>query len=227
MQGRVWVALAVCLTVGASAGGVVGWILRGDQSPPSAQTPFIPPGAHLLDLRDLQTGGPDEVAAAWVRFTRSNSFGTFGVAIWKRPTQGSRWQRIYSRSTPGGKEYSFNDIQLRAADLTLDGTDELIVFEDLGGSAGSYDYRVLLVEGLEVRQLEARHTSEDQTTIVVQPGALISYDGVGKDPKTLTSIHCCPRYWRRTVKSWNGNRLVETGVSRVETRAAGRYVEGY
>jgi len=227
MRRRVWVARAVCLTIGASAGGAAGWILRGDQSPPSAKTPFIPPRAQLLDLRDLHTGGPEEVAAAWVRFTRSNPFGTFGVAIWKRPTPASRWQRIYSRSMTGAKEYNFNDIQLRAADLTLDGSDELIVLEDLDGSAGSYNYRVLRVDGLDVRQLEARQTSEDQTTIVVEPGALISYDGVGKDPRTLTAIHCCPRYWRRTVKRWNGRRLVETGVSRVETRPAGRYVESY
>lgn len=213
-------APVVLLLLAASvlAGALIGWMLRGEPASMTAPPPFVPGEARLLDIRKLRTGGPAKVAVSWVRFGKDEPFGVFTVSLWERLPASSSWHPIYTRSVSGSKAYGLHDIRLRTADITLDGRDELVIFEDLDGSAGNYLYRVLKVDGDQVRQLEARLTSTDDTTIIAQPGALISYDGIGKDPKTLAGIHCCPRYWRRTVKRWNGTRLVSAEVTRAETR---------
>jgi hypothetical protein len=158
---------------------------------------------------------PTQLAVAWAANLNSSP-QTFGVTIWQR--RGTTWRRLYERGIRTGKSTNLSGLaglSLDVVDLTRDGRDELIVYEDRDGSAGAFLYRVLQTVP-RVRQLEARLTSFDETRLFVRWGALISYDGVGRTPETRDALHCCPLYWIRTVKRWNGSRLVTVSRRRVK-----------
>jgi hypothetical protein len=176
---------------------------------------LVPHGAALLDAQILHGANPPKLAVAWV--ANANSYPqTFGVTIWER--RGPSWRRLYDRRIRSGKGtnlISLAGLNLDAVDLTRDGIDELIVYEDRDGSAGGFLYRVLAVTP-RVRQLEARLTSQDETALFVRYGELISYDAVGRTPETANAVHCCPLYWIRTVERWNGHGLRAVSRKRVE-----------
>ena len=217
MRYRSWAALLVALGVGAAAG----WFAHGDKKTAARAPDFAPPGATVLDSRALRAqSGPSQVAVAWRRGDPNDYPTEFGLTIWQKAAGGRVWRRLYERRVPFSKLSNIHDLRLHTADVTRDGREDLLVYEDFDGSAGVYVYRLLTTEGGKARQIAARRTSEDDTTVFAQYGELISYDGIGKDPKTALSIHCCPLYWQRTVKTWNGQRLVTARVARTKRRPA-------
>jgi hypothetical protein len=218
---RTWALVGLAAVVGATAGAASTVLLSSDKgSPPhdSQLGALVPADGALRDMRVLRSNsGSVQVALVWTRAIRDGeAWAEFDLSIWQQDK--ARWHRLYHRRLAGTKEMGIDDVRLRTTDFTLDGRDDLLVIEDHNGSAGAYVYRVVTTHGGSARQIEARSTSFDQTSVLAEHGALISYDGVGKDPKTLLSIHCCPLYWQRTVKKWNGERLVTVATRRVGAR---------
>jgi hypothetical protein len=214
MRYRSSIAVLAALGVGIA----VGWLAHGGEKTVTRTRDLAPAGARTLDAQALRAqSGPSQVAVAWLR-NPDRYPSEFGLTIWQRRSTAGAWQRIYERRITQSKEQFIHDIRMRTADVTRDGRDDLLVFEDLDGSAGNYVYRLLTTDGGRVRQLAARKTSMDETTVFAEYGELISYDGVGKNPKTLADIHCCPLYWQRTVRRWNGKRLVTAATERAKRR---------
>lgn len=217
MPRAVWVA-APALVGGLLLGSALGWLAHGDKRDRTiavTQPSLIPAGTEATDIRVLH--GTSQIAVAWQR-NADGSPAEFGLTIWQRRNRGPGWDSIYTRRISTINGSNIHDLRLKAVDLTLDNRDDLFVYEDHDGSGGCFVYRVLTTKPGQARQIAARSTCSDQTTVLTQPGELISYDGVGKDPKTSFGIHCCPLYWRHTVRKWNGKRFVVVSSSRSKTR---------
>ncbi len=206
------IAAMIALVVAFAAG----WLVR-DRRPISSESrnrvEFVPTGSQLIDIRVLRGTEPQQVAVVWHRQAAQYGSG-FGLTVWEH--RGSGWQGIYDLALPGRNEFEITDVSLRAVDLTEDGRDDLFVYDDHDGSGGGFTYRVLKSARGHLDQIESGTSTADRTAIFIAPGELISYDGVGKDPATGASIHCCPRYLLRRVRRWNGKRMVVVSRSRAE-----------
>ena len=156
-------------------------------------------------------GIPPEIVVTW-----DEEVGLRGLAVWQRHRGFvGRWRRIYLRRR--GDESPFQRFETTTGDVTGDGHQDVLVFEDEDGSGGWGTYRLLAVVSGTMRQLYVRRASSDWTTIRLRHGAHAVSDGIGKDPRSAGSIHCCPRFIRTRVKRWNGRALVDV---RVTTRRA-------
>jgi hypothetical protein len=156
-------------------------------------------------------GIPPEIVVTW-----DDDRGLHGLAVWqRRPGLVGDWSRIFTRRREDVAP--FQRFETTVGDVTGDGHQDLLVFEDEDGSGGWGTYRLLAVVSGAMRQLYVRRASSDWTAIRLGHHALLVRDGIGKDPRSAGNIHCCPRFIRTRVKRWNGRALVDV---RVTTRRA-------
>lgn len=151
-------------------------------------------------------GIPPQVAVAWqqVALVGDRSHRR-GLAIWQRAGRHPRWRRVYSLVVP---VYGVNRFALQKGDATGDGHPDLLLFEDMDGSAGCGVFRLLATIGGQITQVVVRRACMDNAAIALQGGALVMYDGIVRDPRTLDQIHCCWSVWLRTAQRWRGRKLV-------------------
>jgi hypothetical protein len=128
-----------------------------------------------------------------------------GLAIWQRAGREPTWRRIYSLVVP---VYGVNRFALQKGDVTGDRHADLLLFEDTDGSAGCGVFRLLATVRGQITQLLVRRACMDSAAVALQGGALVMYDGLVRDPRTLDQIHCCWSVWLRTVQRWRGRKLV-------------------
>ena len=169
---------------------------------------LVPPGAELTDRIELPAGGglPDQVAVAYAigedPFAREQGF-----AVWQRFPDPPAWSVVFAFVDPPAREVLV--IGLQVGDLTRDGHDDVLVFEQTGGTGVCGRWRVIAAvsEGAEV--VFTRRTCD--TEFLVQGDALDLREAVyePEDP------HCCPSAFRYATYEWNGRRFEETS-SRVE-----------
>jgi hypothetical protein len=152
-------------------------------------------------------GIPPEIVVTW-----DEDLGLDGIAVWqRRPGFVADWDRVYQRRQ--GEKSPFQRFETSTGDVTADGHQDLLVFEDQDGSGGWGTYRLLAVVSGAIRQLYVRHASSDWTAIRLTPRSLVVQDGIGKDPRSGSDIHCCPRFIRTRIKRWNGHALVDVKVT--------------
>jgi hypothetical protein len=183
-----------------------------------------PSGVPLLDLvpDDAVVDGAwfvrgsagvaPQVALAWeqIALVSSRSLRR-GLVIWQRLGRRPTWRRVYARVVP---VYGVNRLTVQRGDVTGDRHPDLLLFEDTDGSAGCGVYRLLATVGGRITQLLVRRACLDDAAVVLHGGALVVYDGILRDPKTLDQIHCCWTLWRRTEQRWRGRRLVSVQRTR-------------
>ena len=182
--------------------------LSGVSAP--AQVPLLDliPADAVVDRAwfvGASAGIPPQVAVAWeqVALVGSSSLRR-GLAIWQRLGRRPTWRRVYSRVVP---VYGVNRMTVQKGDVTGDRHPDLLLFEDTGGSAGCGVYRLLATVRGRITQLLVRRACVDDAAVVLHGGALVMYDGIVRDPKTLWQIHCCWKVWQRTVQRWHGPKL--------------------
>jgi hypothetical protein len=110
--------------------------------------------------------------------------------------------------------YGVNRLTVQKGDVTGDRHLDLLVFEDTGGSAGCGVYRLLATVRGRIAQLFIRRACLDDAAVVLHDDALVMYDGIVRDPKTLWQIHCCWTVWLRTVQRWRGRKIVSVERTR-------------
>ena len=175
---------------------------------------LVPRDAEPVQTWRIYTGGgiPPQVALAWQRTSVVGSdFDTGGVVIWQRIGQTARWRRVYSLIFPANRVLG---VGLHTGDVNGDQRADLLLFEDTDGSAGCGIYRLLANLPGRIKQLAVRQACEDNAAVSLQRGALVMYDGIVKDRRTLEDIHCCWSVWLRTEMRWRGGRLVRVRTSR-------------
>lgn len=166
---------------------------------------LVPPGGQLADRVTLGAAGgvPDQVAVAYV--VGSDPFSAeHGVAVWQRFAEPPAWSVVLAFVDPPAR--GVLGIRLQAGDLTGDGHDDLLTFEETGGSGACGRWRVVVASDADTEQVFARQTCD--TEIVLAGGVLRMREAVfeADDP------HCCPSAFRTTTLEWNGTGFVETDV---------------
>jgi hypothetical protein len=174
---------------------------------------LIPRDAVVVRAWPIPAGGgvPPQLAIGWRRVSLLYSpLNTSGLVIWQQAERS--WRLAYSLRFPTGRVSS---LYARAGDVNGDLHADLLLFEDMGGSAGCGVYRLLATTHGRVRQLLVRRGCTDDTRVGIARGSLVMYDGLVKDRRTLNQIHCCWTTWLRTTLRWRGPTLVSTATERL------------
>ena len=176
---------------------------------------LIPRDAEVVRAWHIPAGGGigRQVAIEWQRISLAGSgLDTGGLVVWQQAKRVRSWRLAYSLPFPAHR-VSF--LYARAGDVNGDHHADLLLFEDMGGSAGCGVYRLLAVVRGRLEQLLARRGCFDNTRVRIGSGALVMYDGLVRDPRTLDQIHCCWTTWLETTLRWRGPKLVSTTTKRV------------
>jgi hypothetical protein len=133
-----------------------------------------------------------------------------GVALWRPAPSAPHW-RLASVRTHRANE-GLTEIQVTAADVTGDGSDDAIVFEGTGGTGGCGSWFVL--ELLSVERIFRKELCDGR----LEPGppdapGLVLTESVYHQG----DAHCCPSALRRTTLAWSGSTWRVT--DRTETAA--------
>jgi hypothetical protein len=164
---------------------------------------LVPPGAMLTERVTLPAAGGIGEGIAVTYVIGDDPFAAeHGFALWQRFAEAPAWSVVlaFVRAPSAG----VLGIRLEAGDLTGDAYDELLTFEDRGGSGACGVWRVLSPGAGSGREIFRRATCDTQIRIagptlevreaVFEPG----------DP------HCCPSAFRLSSLRWNGSRFRET-----------------
>lgn len=166
--------------------------------------------AHAWFVRREQI--PPQVVVAWQRRSILDSdLDTSGLAIWQRLPQAASWRRVYSLPLPLQR---VDGVNVLTGDVNGDRHPDVLLFEDMGGSAGCGLYRLFATVRGQITQLFVRRACYDNAILALRGGALVMYDGIVKDAHTLGYIHCCWSVWLRTVMRWRGSKPVSVERSR-------------
>lgn len=174
---------------------------------------LVPPGAELTDRVDLPAAGglPDQVAVAYAigedPFAREHGF-----AIWERFPEPPSWSVVYAIVDPPKR--GVLGVRLQAGDVTGDGHDDVLVFEETGGTGACGTWSVVAASTGDTGRVFKRRTCDAEFRLL--GGALELREAVYEpgDP------HCCPSAFRYATYEWDGARFVETS-SRLELTPQG------
>jgi hypothetical protein len=166
---------------------------------------LVPPGASLTARVELPAAGdvPDQVAVAYT--IGDDPFAAqHGFALWQRFADAPAWSVVLAYVDAPARGVLGIDVQ--AEDLTGDGHDDVLTFEQTGGSGACGRWRVLATIDGDARELWSRRTCDTSVTLVA--GALEMREAVYEPD----DAHCCPSAFRTTTLEWDGERFVETDV---------------
>jgi hypothetical protein len=165
---------------------------------------LAPPGATVTSASILATPGDpiDQIAFAWRRGDDPFAPET-GFAVWQRSDASPPWRAVYAFTDEPAKQVLGVSI-VGAEDLTGDGIDDILTFEQTGGSGACGTYRVMGPAPGSASELLRRRTCDAQIEIV--DGAMRLREAVyaPEDP------HCCPSAYRVTVLEWDGRAFAPT-----------------
>lgn len=166
---------------------------------------LVPPDAQLTDRVTLPAGGdvPDQVAVAYV--IGDDPFAAeHGFALWQWFPDRPHWSVVFAfidAATEG-----VLGIRVEAGDATDDGHDDVLTFEETGGSGACGTWRVIVGDPDDTRQVLRRRTCDAQ--FVISPGALELRMAVYRPD----DAHCCPSAFRYVTFEWDGEAFERTGV---------------
>jgi len=169
---------------------------------------LVPPDAELTGRTVLPAAGglPDQIAVTYAigpdPFAREHGF-----ALWERFPEPPAWSVVLAFVDPPDR--GVLGIRLGSGDLTGDGHDDVLVFEETGGTGACGTWRVVTGAGTDAGAVFGRKTCDAE--LLIRGGALELREAVFEpgDP------HCCPSAFRYATLEWNGRRFVET-ASRLE-----------
>lgn len=159
-------------------------------------TPLVPPGA-TVGFRESRTDQFAEVAFTWRRgddpFAQEQGF-----VIWQRSLQA--WAAVYAFTDKPAE--GVLGISVQVGELTDDGVDEYLTFEQTGGSGACGTWRVITSSPGRPQEVFDRTACDTDVRIV--NGALEVREAVYEpgDP------HCCPSAFLTSTFEWDGEAFV-------------------
>jgi hypothetical protein len=167
--------------------------------------PLAPPGAEVLDAWFQEPS--DEVQAfAWVVWGRGDDpfARELGVVLWERFGGHPTWRatHAFTDEPPDG----VLGISLETADVTRDGFDDALTFEQTGGSGACGTWRVVAPFHGGATLAMKRQTCDAEISIV---GDHLELREAVYEPD---DAHCCPSAFRTTTLQWDGETFVATAV---------------
>lgn len=174
----------------------------------SADGPFeelIPPGAEVLDA---WYRGPFRAMPAWVGVVWARGDDPFarelGLVLWQRAPDAPSWRVAYAITDP--PERGVLGISVELGEVTGDAVDDVLSFEETGGSGACGTWRVISpVPGGALTALK-RRTCDARISVVA--GHLQLREAVFEPG----DAHCCPSAFRTTTLEWDGTAFVSTDV---------------
>ena len=169
---------------------------------------LVPPGATLTDRVVLAEGGglAEQVVVAYV--LGSDPFAAeHGLAVWERFPDRPAWSVVLAYLDQPADEVL--GIRLQTGDLNGDLHDDVLAFEDMGGTGACGRWRVLAASAAGTEVIFEEQTCDTQISIA--GGALEVREAIfaPEDP------HCCPSTFGTSTLEWDGELFVETS-SRVD-----------
>lgn len=183
------------------------WATPIDADLPPEELPsdaLIPPDAQLTGRVVLPAAGgiSDEVAVAYV--VGSDPFAAeHGFALWRRFEDAPAWSVVFAFVDAPRK--GVLGIRLEAGDLTADGHDELLTFEDTGGTGACGTWRVIAGAPEDATEIFRRKTCDTEIRIVNAHLEIREAVYETGDP------HCCPSEFRISTLRWSGAGWREVG----------------
>jgi hypothetical protein len=168
---------------------------------------LVPPGATLTDRATLPEGGglPDQVVVAYV--LGADPFAAeHGVAVWERFPQAPTWSVVLAFVNEPSD--GVLGIGFQTGDLTGDLHDDVLSFEEMGGTGACGRWRVLASSAAGTEVILEERTCD--TEMWIAGSALQRREAIygPNDP------HCCPRAFRTSTLEWDGERFEVTAVVR-------------
>ncbi len=159
---------------------------------------LIPPGAQATSTWALSP--PDDpmaqIGVAWARgadpFAQEQ-----GLVVWQPSEGGAPWRAVYGFTD--SPDRGVLGIRLVVDDLTGDGVDDALTFEDQGGSGACGIWRVIQTGTGTATQIYRRHTCD--TNVTIGEGSLVVTASVYEPGDS----HCCPSATRTTTLRWDGS----------------------
>jgi hypothetical protein len=183
-----WIALATILGISLLGAYLLGRAL--EKAKPKRS--LAPRGATVVGVKPLSD---DQRVLLWRMGGHAEEpmSSLYGVTLVEGRT------RLYSHRAPRGSLR----LSVETGDISGDGRQDVLVFDDTGGSGACGDYRAVVLGPGSSRVALRRPLCEDQGSIHLRRGGLLVSVGEKKDPKTREQIHCCYRFVRRTLVRWN------------------------
>jgi hypothetical protein len=165
---------------------------------PSADVPavaLVPKHTDVTGAWYGRTSSGEAIVVAW-QVPGSDPFAhARGLAVWRRfDDGGAPWRPVYGTSYP--KTAGVLGISAVTGDLTGDGSDDVLVFAETGGSGGCGTYAV--VDLASAARLFRRSVCDTRIDPSTDPPGLVVLEAVYEkgDP------HCCPSAMRTSVLTY-------------------------
>ncbi|MGQ0670538.1 MAG: hypothetical protein ACT4PO_12830 [Actinomycetota bacterium] len=168
--------------------------LPAEEVPPGA---LVPEGSQVTGTWYVPESGGigEQIVVAWA--TGADPFRQeHGLALWQRHVDDPPWRAAYAFLDKVGR--GVLGIRAQLGDLTADGHEDVLSFEDTGGSGACGVWRVLATVEGAVAELYHRQTCD--TDIVASEGTLIVTEAVFEP----ADAHCCPSATRTRTLRWGG-----------------------
>ena len=166
---------------------------------------LVPPDAELVGRVTLPEAGdlPDQVAVTY-RIGNDPFTAEHGFAVWQRFEDAPFWSVVHA--FVDAPQAGVLGIELQVGDVTGDGHDDVLTFEQTGGTGACGRWRVVAATQNGTDRLFQRRTCD--TDIRLIEGRLEVREAVyaADDP------HCCPSSYRFTTLQWDGARFATTEV---------------
>ena len=179
-----------------------------EQEIPSAA--LIPVGATATGEWFAFTDHGVMIVVAWAEPGEEITHVPRGIAVWRHAAADPHWRVAWMQERRASAGVS--EIVVTAADVTADGSDDVVIFEGTSGSGGCGWWIVL--DLLDVERIFARHLCDARIEAgpAGAPGLIVT-ESVFEPGDS----HCCPSAIRRTTLAWTGSRWRVT--DRIETAA--------
>jgi hypothetical protein len=173
-------------------------------------TVLAPPGATVTSTWALSAPGDpfDQIAFAWQR--GEDPFALeHGFVVWQRFETEPTWRAVYAYTDKPAKQVL--GITFETGDLTGDGVDEALTFEQTGGSGACGTWRAVSPSPGGASEVFRRKTCDTDVRIV---DTTLEVREAVFEPE---DAHCCPSHTRTTVLEWDGSGFGEISTEVVDT----------
>jgi hypothetical protein len=219
---RATLALAVALVACTGASGTSGTPAVTTTPAASAPAAHVPPGvppsfgdavgaqnvpvAALVPLKGRVTGSwststatGDAIVVAWEMPGRDPFRLNRGVVAWRRSDdEAAPWRPVWGEAFAAGAEQPVLGIDAKLADVTSDGSADVLVTASLGGSGGC---AIVIVIDLAAGTAPYRSRGCDRT---IEPSSDPAGLRVREAVYATGDPHCCPSGFRDTVLVYDG-----------------------
>jgi hypothetical protein len=155
-------------------------------------TELVPAGTEPTGSWFANTNAGDAIAVAWEVPGPDPFRADRGFVVWRHTGDPVLWRPVFAVTYPAAR-HPVLGITATVDDVTGDGSDDVLVFAETGGSGGCGTY--LVVDAASGAQAFRRSVCDASIEPSVDPAGLILTEAVYAhgDP------HCCPSATRTTV----------------------------